>query len=364
MKFEYYLKEQIKKHSSIGICDVVKMCYQASHGAEHMLSDPDRARSYLENEFLQLPASDGDLYERISDRVYRVNLSPWKAKGLPLEWLFRMFLASCKVEADGDVRMSEYLDLAESCLPYTDIDGKAWAKYIHEYKAAGMPAVHHSEEYRVSEHPAYRIVDSRFIRTLPILEAAKDYACIDKPCVIAVDGRAASGKTTLAESLKTVLSAEVVHTDDFFLPADLRTEERLSEVGGNIHYERFLEEVIPYISKNEAFSYRVFDCGNMDFCGTREIAKSRFRIVEGTYSRHPSFSNYADITVFCDVAPKEQTDRILRRNGEAMLERFRSTWIPMEEEYFKHCSIEEKSDITLDQSDGTCFEYKSRDFSV
>ena len=54
--------------------------------------------------------------------------------------------------------------------------------------------------------------------------------------VVAIDGMAASGKTTAAEQLTEQLGGEVIHMDDFFLPPEMRTEERLSQPGGNVHY--------------------------------------------------------------------------------------------------------------------------------
>jgi energy-coupling factor transporter ATP-binding protein EcfA2 len=60
--------------------------------------------------------------------------------------------------------------------------------------------------------------------------------------VISIDGSSASGKTTLAKNLASLLNGETVHCDDFFLPAELRTEKRLNEAGGNIHYERLKAE--------------------------------------------------------------------------------------------------------------------------
>ena len=89
--------------------DVVKMCYQAAFGAEHLLSDLDGAKSYLEKEYAEVVATEDELYEQISDTVCRINLSAWKANGLPLEWLFRMFVASCKVEQNGKAKFTEYL---------------------------------------------------------------------------------------------------------------------------------------------------------------------------------------------------------------------------------------------------------------
>ena len=62
--------------------------------------------------------------------------------------------------------------------------------------------------------------------------------------VIALDGRAASGKSTLSEDVRKVMDVDIVHMDDFFLPKELRTPERFLEPGGNVHYERFISEVI------------------------------------------------------------------------------------------------------------------------
>lgn len=351
MQFEYYLREQLKKHPSMQIQDVIKLCYQAAYGAEHLLSDPVRAKKYLERELAEVIAADGELYEQISPKVCRVNLSAWKAKGLPIEWLFRMFAASCKVEPNGEERFRAYLSAAEHCLVDTVFTENEWTKYLDEYQNTGMPAVHHSGQYRIAEHPSYRIVESRFCRTISVLERAKDYVHGDQPCVIAMDGRAASGKTTLAESLRIVLDADVIHMDDFFLPPALRTEDRLSEAGGNIHYERFLEEVIPNVLQKKPFAYRIFDCGKMDFCGVREIGDKPFRIIEGSYSHHPKFGRYADITVFLNVSPEAQIKRIRARNGEKMLERFLHRWIPMEEKYFAQYSIGDHADITVDSQE-------------
>ena len=60
--------------------------------------------------------------------------------------------------------------------------------------------------------------------------------------VIAIDGMAASGKSNLAARLAEELDGCVIHMDDFFLPPELRTQERLSSPGGNVHYERFEAE--------------------------------------------------------------------------------------------------------------------------
>lgn len=349
MNFKIYLSEQIKKHPSVRPRDVVKMCYQAAYGAEHLLHDSDKARKYLEKEFSETAAADGDLYEQISDDVCRINISAWKYRNLPVEWLFRMFLASCTIRENGSEIFLNYLQEAETFIRSggAGFSISEWYEYLDEYKKLGMPAVHHSAEYRENERPAYRIVNSRFSRILSVLEKAAEYLSDDKPCIIAIDGRAASGKTTLAAYLQIVLDADIIHTDDFFVPPALRSAKRFETPGENIHHERFATEVLPFIGKREPFSYKIFDCGIADYNGRREIETKPFRIVEGAYSTHPIFGRYADITVFSDVPPDEQIKRILTRNGEKMLEMFKSKWIPMEEEYFSHYAIKEKADMVV-----------------
>lgn len=192
-----------------------------------------------------------------------------------------------------------------------------------------------------------QISKPEFQHLRPILEKIAQKRREGQVYVIALDGRAASGKSTMAKQLGTILDADVVQMDDFFLPTALRTEEQLRQPGGNVHYERFLEEVIPHLSAPEGFSYRVFDCGQMDYNGTKDIKSKGFRIVEGSYSCHPIFGDYADLTVFLQVEPEEQMRRILARNGEDKAQQFQSKWIPLEEVYFAYHSVAERADLRL-----------------
>jgi len=135
--------------------------------------------------------------------------------------------------------------------------------------------------------------------------------------------------------------------DDFFLPPELRTPVRLAEPGGNVHYERFIQQVLPYLRKPEGFSYRCFDCSQMAYGQYRDIPVSNWRIIEGSYSCHPAFGEYMDLRVFCDVTPDEQLRRIVARNGHQMAAVFSAKWIPMEEQYFAAERIREKAAVIL-----------------
>ena len=163
--------------------------------------------------------------------------------------------------------------------------------------------------------------------------------------IIAIDGRSAAGKTSLAALVAESSGGSIVHMDDFFLPVDMRTPERLSSPGGNVHSERFIEEVLPHLARKEMFSYRRFDCSLMDYAAEPvEADASGIIVIEGAYSLSPAFGHYYDLSVFCDVDGSVQMRRIIARNGKEKAEVFRTRWIPMEEMYISSCAIMEKAD--------------------
>ena len=165
--------------------------------------------------------------------------------------------------------------------------------------------------------------------------------------VIAIDGRCASGKTTLAGRLARITGAGVIHMDDFFLPQQLRTARRMEEPGGNVHYERFEKEVLPGLKSAAAFEYRRFECSRMELGETVQVPEGKLRIVEGAYSCHPRFGNYMNLRLFGDITASEQRSRIKERNGEEALAVFRKKWIPMEERYFTAFQIREHADLVI-----------------
>jgi uridine kinase len=157
--------------------------------------------------------------------------------------------------------------------------------------------------------------------------------------LIAIDGKAASGKTTLSYYLKELYDCNLFHMDDFFLQGSQRTEERLAEVGGNVDYERFMEEVIKPVLEKKEVIYRPFDCSAMELNPGFLIPYKPINIMEGSYSMHPYFHNPYDLGIFMDISDEDQLENIRKRNGEKMLVRFRDEWIPKENAYFHKFDI-------------------------
>lgn len=185
------------------------------------------------------------------------------------------------------------------------------------------------------------------VRAIEQLLEKKD----NDPIVVAIDGKCGSGKTTLGYYLQKKFDCNLLHMDDFFLQNYQRTEERLSEPGGNVDYERFKEEVLEPLLSKKTVCYRIFNCMIREIDQEYEITPKRLNVVEGSYSQHPYFKHPYDLCVFLDIDPLFQIENIKSRNGLEKLELFQSKWIPMENKYFDYYKIKENSDIIVEWVD-------------
>lgn len=168
MDFEFYFEDQLKKHPSMQFQDALKLCYQAAFGAEHLLSNEDRARAYLAAEFDSVLPTSEPLFEMISEEMARVNLGAWKRENRDLESLFNVFKDSAFVKVGAKEDFLLYLQTAQGVMSCSlpDFDLEKWCDFLEKYKEAGMPAIHHSAQYRETEKPSYRIVKKSLLEEI------------------------------------------------------------------------------------------------------------------------------------------------------------------------------------------------------
>lgn len=172
-----------------------------------------------------------------------------------------------------------------------------------------------------------------------------------KPFIIAIDGRCASGKTTLASRLEELMGWSVFHMDDFFLQADRRAKTWTDMAGGNMDYGRFLEEVlVPIKNGREYISYRPFDCRSQSYREPIYVKTGDICLVEGSYSCHPQLWDYYNLRVFLTISPEEQKRRIIQREGTDAAHMFMEQWIPLEEKYFSVFGIDKRCDMCFGTS--------------
>ena len=81
MNFNKYVLEQIERHPSMQPQDLVKLCFQAAFGAEHLLADHKAAREYLENNRENRKVTSANLTDYLGKRVYTTQMANFKKPG-------------------------------------------------------------------------------------------------------------------------------------------------------------------------------------------------------------------------------------------------------------------------------------------
>ncbi|MCI8593700.1 MAG: hypothetical protein HFF09_00395 [Oscillospiraceae bacterium] len=333
------LTAALSQRPQMQVQDAVKLLYQRTFGPEHLVNAPADVLPALLEEWNSCQGNNLAPVESLGNGVCRVNLAPVKAMGLAPETLCHL-LKRC---ADAVKGSKGDFDAALNCVKQFSFPNSDVSAYLEGYRNVGCPPVHHSSQYRAAYHPAYRLALEREARFLPL------FAYLDRelprhdrehPLFLAIDGRAAAGKSTLADLLKALYGALVLHMDDYFLPPKRKTAERLAVPGGNVDWERFLAEALSPLAKGEPAALLRYDCHADIFLPPQPLERKSLIVAEGVYSLHPALRDAFACKVFLSLTPDEQQTRILARSGEAMAKRFREEWVPLEEAYFSACGVE------------------------
>jgi len=289
------------------------------------------------------------LFEYIGNDLYRMNLEPLKNFKLNIETANKFFINTANSAKGNITSFEEKLGILEECcrdglLPFSLDELRC---YIDNYKIKGYPPVGHSEIYKKSYLPAYRIVRKEYRHFFKVFEYIDILMQSDRIVKVAIDGNAGAGKSTLASLIGGIYDCNIFHMDHFFLTPELRTEERLKEVGGNVDYVRFKQEVMEGLQSGREFEYRVYNCTKMALDKTISVKPKKLNIIEGVYSMHPTLIDSYDLKIFLEIDEEEQSRRILERSGAVMHRRFIEEWIPLENKYFDKMGIKEKGDLVF-----------------
>lgn len=341
--------KHIKKYPKQELQDVLKMLYQNEFGPKHLAENEIECFKSLSKEFQSVQYDENEeLFEDIGYNALRLNLKAIP-KDTDLNYINKIIVKSngdfCGTNEKLVIKFGLLVVMAENNeIPFNI---ERVREETNAFAKNGFKPISHSDIFKENYFPSYRIISKKYRTLVEAIIGIRKLDTAKNHIIINIDGKSASGKTLLSNELASLLNAEVVHCDDFFLPPELRTEERLSEIGGNIHYERLKSDVIDNLRKPKVISYKAFDCQSGTYKEKRFLMNKKYVIVEGAYSSHPYFENYSDYKIFLTCDKETQKERILNRNGEEMLERFINEWIPKEDKYFEKFKIEEISDLII-----------------
>lgn len=348
---EKLLMGHYQTYPELQIRDIFKFLHQSSFGCEHLVTDLSAVNEYISKEAKESRFHVGKLVEPLDGDFCRVYLD-WIEAGLSAKTLGKLFFLSAKPVENGKSMLEEKLAVFsemvnKGLLPFAPDKVE---REIAKWRDEGYPACHHSDRFKSNYFPAYRVIRKEYALFLPL------FLQIDRTTqmgrvTMAIEGGSASGKTTLSKMLEEIYDATVFHMDDFFLRPEQRSQERFAQPGGNVDWERFLEEVLIPLKNDESVNYRRFDCSTFTIKPSVIMYPSKINIIEGAYSMHPKLAEYYNLSVFLDIPSQLQEMRIRKRNSPDMAERFFKEWIPMEHQYFEKLRVKERCDMVIDLKD-------------
>ena len=333
------IKGQFELYPECKEQDLLKAVYQSVFGCGHFVYDEEKCRELLEKELETLSVFSKVKTEDLG-RYSRVHLSALNELGISSDTLLKLFIRSAEKEDKNGEYIEKIKELPEICKEH--FDKETFCRIIEEHIKKGCPSLHHSDRFRKEYSPAYRIISSEFADMIPLFSEIEKREEI----VIAIDGKAASGKSSLATILFDIYGADIIHMDDYFLPPERKTAKRLNEAGGNVDHERFLSEVLLPLVNEGRYISRPYRCHGNYFEEATEKERSKITVIEGSYSLHPALYKHYDLKVFISASNEVQAKRIECRNPE-MYNRFITEWIPLENRYFEETDIESRCDIKI-----------------
>ena len=179
-----FVSRQMAEYPKSHLLDLYKSCFQDYMGAEHLVSDQERVKAYLDEE---LTTADIDelpdwYYEScgIKGRYVRVSLRTVKEGLISEDVLLDAFIQSANTKRPSVKSWSRKwhniigtIDKMGLNLPDYDME----KQFLDSILSVGKYAISHSASYREAYHPHYRIVERHiFEKELkPLIDKGKTH---------------------------------------------------------------------------------------------------------------------------------------------------------------------------------------------
>ena len=162
-----FVKKQMQTYPKSRLLDIYKSCFQDYMGAEHLVSDRQRVKAYLDEE-LQTTNLDELMtwyYEPcgVNGQYVRVSIRAIKENMVSEDLLLDAFIRSAN--SDKRPTVESWLDRWHKIIGTIDQMGLNLPHYqqdrtfIDSILSVGKYAISHSPEYREAYRPHYRIVE-------------------------------------------------------------------------------------------------------------------------------------------------------------------------------------------------------------
>ena len=164
---ENFVSNQMQTYPKSRLLDIYKSCFQDYLGAEHLVSDRQMVKAYLDEELNNTSLDDlmPWYYEPcgIDSSYYRVSIRAIKESLVSEDLLLNAFIRSANTEKRPSVeswskrwhKIIGTINQMKLDLPNFQED----KQFIDSVLSVGKYAISHSPDYREAYHPHYRIVE-------------------------------------------------------------------------------------------------------------------------------------------------------------------------------------------------------------
>jgi len=145
------------------IQDLYKLAFHAAMGNEHIMADTAMLRGYLVEELASVEAdSDEPLFEPLSrdGDLGRLNLRAYKSAFSNPDPIVRAMIRTAEKIHPSYDRLEQYWQTiltmaANNDIPFAPADLTPFWEHM---RSEGFPPVHHSDLYRSTYRPSYRVL--------------------------------------------------------------------------------------------------------------------------------------------------------------------------------------------------------------
>lgn len=331
--FYQYLKRHNNKYPNSLSQDFLKLIYQSEFAGGHLIKSKDDSLKYLQIEIDSLNHIENkELYEYISNNIVRINLESFLSLNLDINFLNNLFYESSLLEYKG-LFLTQKTKLLYD---YLKNNHEKYSDFSLINVFLEKPTIFsHSITYKECYNPHYRVINTMFLPLeFRILKLQKfiDSLDLSKLNIIAVEGRCASGKTTICNKLQ---NATIIHADDFFSKTDL------------LDYD-LLKKLLDKLQIGKNIKYTAYSCQTNSYYEKEIIDVKPIVIIEGVYSYSNPLKKYYTNLVYIETSKDLQSKRLMQKtNNKNIIDSYLNKWIPREEAYFNENNYIEIADLII-----------------
>ena len=176
---------------------------------------------------------------------------------------------------------------------------------------------------------------------MELTDALLDLCSAHERPIIAIDGPAGAGKTTLASNIHLALfphySSAIIHMDDLYAGWDNPLSPELTEV---------LTHICQSHKAGNEITISKFDWASSSFLSPEKIDQVQLLILEGVGSGQSAVREYLSTLIWINIDEMSGLNRVLERDGESIKDQMQ-TWLATQEQHFASEKTDNAADFVL-----------------